>query len=223
MLQACKKSNSDAPAPAPIAYYKFDNDYLTNDISSLLTGQLVGNAVSSTDSFNVSFACLSLSGDGYVEVKHSDLIDFGSSQFTLSIWIRPTKISGAYLVTKIADASTDAPYSLDIHPGVVRAFVRTTTAEQFLIQGITPIKPGVWQHIAATLSSTQLTVYYNGKKEGSIKVDRPLAVSKGKLNIGGSETYFPAASFNGRVDNVKIFDRALTDGQVNELYKNYKN
>jgi hypothetical protein len=222
LFAACKKDKNEAPPPEPIAYYKFDNDYLTNSMSSLLTGSYVGNIASTTDSFNVAYGCVTFNGDGYIKVKDSDLLDFAGNQFTFSLWIRPTKTSVIYLINKAGDNNADNPYSLDIFNGVVRAYIRTNTDEQFLIEGSTPIKAGVWQHIAATFSGTQLTVFYNGKKEGSVAIDRPLVTSKGDLAIGGHIDYFPAGAMYGRIDNVKIFDKVLSDGQVMNLYKHYK-
>lgn len=222
LLQACKKDKAEAPPPDPIAFYNYDNDWLTNSMSSLLHGSAEGNLSSTTDSFNTAFAAMQFSGDGYVKVKDSDLLDFGGNQFTIAAWIRPVETKTAYIVIKGEDANNSSPYSLDIHPGVVRAFVRTNTNEQFLIAGKSPILKGVWQHIAVTFTGEQLTIYYNGKSEGSISVDRPLDNTSGDLAIGASEKHFPAAAFVGKIDNVKIYDKALTAGQVDYLYKNYK-
>ena len=222
LLQACKKDKAEDPIPSPIAAYNFDNDWATNSMSSLLHGTVVGNLSSSTDSFNTSYASFVFPGDGYVKVKDSDLLDFGSGQFTIAAWIRPTETKVAYIVLKSKDANNNSPYSLDIFPGVVRAFVRTNTDEQFLIEGESPIEKGIWQHIAVTFTGEQLTIYYNGQSEGSVAVDRPLAITNGDLAIGAKEDSFPASAYKGKIDNVRIFDKALTSAQIKNLYRNYK-
>lgn len=222
LLQACKKDKAEAPPPDPMAAYDFDNDWLTNSMSSLLNGTAVGNLSSTTDSFNTSYAALQFSGDGYVKVKDSDLLDFVGNQFSIAAWIRPVETQAAYIVIKGEDANHNSPYSLDIFPGVVRAFIRTNTKEQFLIEGKSPILKGVWQHIAVTFTGAQLTIYYNGKNDGSVMVDRPLGISSGDLAIGASEKYFPAASYEGRIDNVRIYDKSLTAAQIKNMYQNYK-
>jgi hypothetical protein len=220
-LQACKKSKPDAPPPTPLAAYYFDDDWLTNSISSLLHGNQFGNVASTTDSFDIPYRAMSFPGNGYVEVKDSDLIDFPGNQFTFAAWIRPAKTSQAYIILKNEEGQNHSPYSLDIYPGTLRAFVRATTKEQFIVTGKTPIAKAVWQHVALTFNGAQLTIYLNGKSEGSIAVDRPLAANKGNLAIGGKEDSFPASVFEGRIDNVKIYDIALTAGQINYLAKNY--
>jgi hypothetical protein len=220
ILQACKKSKSDPPPPAPIAAYPFDNDYIKNSVSNVLHGSYTGNIASTSDSFDVPFRAMSFNGDGFVWVADSDLIDFPGNQFTIAAWIRPAKASAAYIVIKNEEGLNHSPYSLDIHPGFLRAFVRTTTKEQFIVTGTTPIAKAVWQHVAVIFSGEHLTIYLNGKSEGSIAVDRPLAANKGNLTIGGKEPGFSSA-FQGRIDNVKIYDKALTAGQISYLAKNY--
>jgi len=225
LLQSCKKDKAEKaedPPPAPMAAYDFDNDWLKNSMSPLLNGAAVGNLSSTTDSFNTPYAALQFSGDGYVKVKDSDLLDFVGNQFTITAWIRPVETQAAYIIIKSEDANHNSPYSLDIFPGVVRAFIRTNTKEQFLIEGKSPIIKGVWQHIAVTFTGEQLTIYYNGKNEGSVMVDRPLSISSGDLAIGASEEYFPSVSFVGRIDNVRIYDKGLTTAQIKNIYQNYK-
>jgi hypothetical protein len=84
------------------------------------------------------------------------------------------------------------------------------------------IKKQVWQHLAVTFSGKELVIYYNGEKEGTTAVDRPLKISASPLNIGANQAVLPAGSFEGTIDNVRIFDKALDAGQVKNLYQNYR-
>lgn len=219
---ACKKDKAESPPPDPIAVYDFDNDYATNSVSSVLDGEVEGTMSSTTDSFNTAYGAFLWPGNGYVKVADSDLLDFPGGQFTLAAWIRPSKTSVAYIFHKGDEVGAGGSYSLHIFPGHLKAFVRTTTDEQFDVEGTTPIKKNVWQHVAVTLGNGQLTVYYNGEKEGSTEVDRPLGNSDGDLGIGSYIWAEPGGNFEGKIDNARIYDKALTAGQVKELYKNYK-
>jgi hypothetical protein len=224
LLQACKKDKEDPPPPPPdpIALYTFDNDWAKNSMSELLHGAVVGDLSSTTDSFNTDYAAFLFSGNGYVKVTDSDLLDFPGGQFTLVAWIRPSKISGTYVVHKSANSGGGGAYSLDIHPGFVRGNLRTTTDEFFSVTGTTKIVKDVWQHIAVTFTGEQLTIYYNGEAEGNKAVDRPLMVTTGDLSIGTYEYAFPGASFEGKLDNVRLYDKALSAGQIMDLYQHYK-
>ena len=220
-LQACKKSKSEAPTPTPIAVYKLDNKSAKNSMSSLLHGTIKGNPLSAPDSFGVANASLQCNGNDFVEVADSDLLDFTGNQFTFAAWLKPTHgVLQRYIVYKHGGPGVFSPYSLDLVPGVVRAYIYTNTNEQFKIQGTTEIVKNAWQHIAATFDGNKLTIYYNGKSEGSVAVDRPLNLSAGKLNIGHNDNS-SSSGLVGCIDNVRIYDRALTAGQINNLYKNY--
>ena len=177
-LAACKKDKAVAePAPTPIAHYTFTNDFLNNSISPLLGGSGVGNLSSTTDSFKTTYAALLFTEDGYVEVKDSDLLDFTGGQFTLAAWIYPSKTDVTYIMHKSDKVGAGGSYSLNIFPGFAQAAVHTTTKETFIVTGTSKIKKNVWQHVAVTFSGKELTIYYNGKSEGTKVVDRPLATS----------------------------------------------
>lgn len=220
IVLSCKKNKSDSPPPEPIAAYSFTNNY-KNSVSSLLNGTGVGSVIFVADSLDAAKSAISLSGNEYVKVADSDLLDFSNNEFSVAAWIKPTDIDAVYVIIKNEDANSHSPYCLDIYPGKVRGFVRTNTDEQFVIEGKTPILNNVWQHIAMTFSGTKLTIYYNGKAEASIDIDRPLKINTGDLSIGTSMKYFPSASFKGRIDNVKLYDKSLGAEQIKFLANNY--
>src|SRR5688572_27962053 len=139
LLQACKKDKAEAPPPDPIAAYNYDDDELANKVSPLLNGVGIGNLSSTTDSYNIAFRAIQFSGDGYVRVKDSDLLDFGEGQFTIAAWIRPVNTKAGYIVIKDEDANSYPPYALDINTGVVRSFVSTNKDNMILIEGKSPI------------------------------------------------------------------------------------
>lgn len=221
LLQACKKSSSEAPPPDPIAWYKCDNKNGVNSMSGLLTGTVWGTGQEGPDSFGVEKAALKFSGDDYIRVYDSDLLDFGGSQFTLMAWIKPTaSVLNTHIVVKLGSPGTGLPYSFDLSKGSVRGYITATNDDWFEVLGATPIKLNVWQHVALTFTGDKMTVYHNGKADGSIAVDRKMTSSLGNLTIGHKNTDFDTG-FKGYLDNVKIYDKALTAGQMSNLYKNY--
>jgi hypothetical protein len=220
LVYACKKDKDSDSHPTPVAFYNFDGN-VKNSVSDQLQGTLVGTSSPTTDSFNVSGSCYLFKGDSYIKVKDADILDFPGNQFTVAAWIRPSKTSSAYIVHKAASSGAGGPWSLDIYPGYLRAFVRTNT-DFFDVVGTTKIVKDVWQHVAVTFTGTQLTIYYNGKPEGNKAVDKPLDTSTGDLGIGASIHHFPAASFEGKLDNIKIYNKALSTDQIMNLYQNYK-
>jgi hypothetical protein len=221
MVYACKKDKGSDSASAPVAAYNFDGD-VKNSVSDQLHGILVGPSFPSTDSFNVSGSSYLFKGDTYVKVKDAELLDFTGNQFTVAAWIRPFVISGTYIVHKARNSGGGSAYSLDIYPGTVRATMRSTTDEFFEVTSSTKVVKNVWQHVAATFNGQQLTVYYNGKAESSKEINKQLTITTGDLAIGAYAFAFPDANFEGKLDNIRLYDKALTADQIMHLYQNYK-
>jgi hypothetical protein len=221
LLYACKKNKDSAPAPEPIAVYEFNNNPF-NTASAYFHGSVVGTLSITTDSFNTPQSAYKFPGNGYIKIPHSDILAFPGNEFTLSLWINPTINKQAYLMIKGNAAGNLVSYGFDIMPGVVHGYIYSTTGELFSAQGTSEIIKNAWQHLVVTFSTDKLAVYYNGKSEGSIAVDRPMEMTDGPLSIGTYIPFFPDATFTGKMDQVRLYNKALTAAQVNDLYKNYK-
>jgi MSHA biogenesis protein MshQ len=78
---------------------------------------------------------------------------------------------------------------------------------------------GTWLHVAATLSATQGVIYINGDKFHVSPVT-PVKVSRGKVQIGMGHYRHPSDDeFTGFMDDIMIFNRALSADEVNTLYR----
>jgi hypothetical protein len=82
---------------------------------------------------------------------------------------------------------------------------------------------GVWRHIVGTWSgsSNTATLYIGGTQKGSDSTNALGAITLshalpiGALNNNGAKSLF----FNGTIDEVMIFNRSLTSGEVTALYE----
>jgi hypothetical protein len=76
------------------------------------------------------------------------------------------------------------------------------------------IETGRWYHLAATFQRPTLTTYVDGKKVGSARWDYPVGY-RGDLEIG---RWGNAVCHQGLIDDVKIFNRALSADDVRTDY-----
>lgn len=78
------------------------------------------------------------------------------------------------------------------------------------------INNNVWRHVCATRNSTtgQVKIYIDGTLETTANMPTGTKSAASTLIIGGSVKY---GSFNGLIDNMKIFDSVLTDAQISSL------
>ncbi|HID55274.1 TPA: LamG domain-containing protein [Candidatus Poribacteria bacterium] len=77
-------------------------------------------------------------------------------------------------------------------------------------------KIGEWYHVAGTYDGDALRIYINGKLEGERKGVPEIAPSDLELWIGADDWRLPTTSFPGVIDEVRIYDRALSEEEINQ-------
>jgi hypothetical protein len=85
-------------------------------------------------------------------------------------------------------------------------------------QGTTDISDNVWHHIALSVdASNNIVMYVDGTSEdtGTATISR---TNGGSFVIGVARNSSPVYYWNGSIDQVRIFNRALSSGEVTALY-----
>jgi hypothetical protein len=83
------------------------------------------------------------------------------------------------------------------------------------LAGTTTIQPNVWYHAAVTYDGTTVTLYLNGQVENSAARLLNTFPPQNGLTIGlrpGS------AVWNGQIDEVELFNRALSQAEIQAIY-----
>ena len=150
--------------------------------------------------------------DDYVDNISDSSYRFSSGDFTLSSWIKQT--SGLTIIGKGADCSASgSEYVWQVNGSgfYFRGAWRTSSALN--------ISTGTWinQTIVFTDSDDVIKIYNNGVLAGTITgVTGTYATSTGYLRIAKQQTC--GNYFNGQIDDVRIFNYALTGTQVKTLF-----
>ena len=89
--------------------------------------------------------------------------------------------------------------------------------------GLFSYSPNTWYHLALSYdsSSSEATVYINGSKIGSsysLNYTNSSYTSYSALAIGRYATANTGYGFDGMMDQIRIFDKALSPGEINSLY-----
>lgn len=80
----------------------------------------------------------------------------------------------------------------------------------------TALTTAQWYHVAATYANGNLTLYLNGKSVANVAISGAISADATKLTIGrypGSATNY----FKGKIDEVRVFNAALTATQVQRM------
>jgi len=213
-----------------VAYYPFSGNAL--DSSGNGNNPSFNNATLTADRFgNANSAYLFNGISSYMQIPASLSLDT-SKTVTLSFWVYINGFysgtcSGNYILSKGLEANTDynavfsdAPYDNSI--GQNNCFVPVDTShESFYGMGTGSATPflhsGSWYHVVFTNNGTTSVMYVNGNL---------VAANSGVITQNTNDIflgrYFDSTRtpywFNGILDDIRIYNRAITSDEVTALY-----
>jgi hypothetical protein len=171
--------------------------------------------------------CLKLDGDGYVDIP-SGVTELGDGDFSIAAWIKTTEVGVPILSKSNGNAEweetekelyiADSELSEGQNDGTIEYVGHSCD----WIRGSTSVNDGRWHHVAITwdADSEQGLVYVDGV-EGTDDVGfAGLNDNVGdSVRIGFCESAHSGGNFVGLMDDVAIFDVALSPQQVFELVR----
>ena len=145
-------------------------------------------------------------------------------KMTMSAWVKSdlpaTDSSWRDVIMKKQDLG-DLVYALygnSDTDGGPNAYIRRTPISSTITQNAgtpTRLAQGTWTHLATTYDGTTLRVYVNGVQVGSLAATGTIASSTGQVTIGGNSVW--GEYFAGAVDDVRIYNRALSAAEITSL------
>lgn len=218
-----------------VSWWKFDEGSGTSAADSIgsNTGTIT-NATYSTDVFikprtsagqrqvvRDFGTCLRFSvADSRVVFTDSTSLDIANT-ITISAWIKPSSYGESSQGRIVDKLNTTNGYALMLNNassvGGLRAFVSGTARTS----NNNVIKLGVWQHVALTYDkdagANNLIFYVNGLAQGTATETGAIANTTSNLTIG-SNALIQDRDFNGLIDEVKIYNRALSSTEIQNEY-----
>ncbi len=161
--------------------------------------------------------------DDYIEVAFDPVFDL-SGDLTLAAWVHPTSFAGdlrrILSLPQNAAVNGAEQYALVVSAtGVPQFWLGGEDNDHFVIAPGS-LATGSWSHVAATVSGMAMTLYVNGIAVGSGTFpggDDRLTHISGNVAIGRFSDIFPQ-HWNGGLDDLRIYDRALSAGEITALY-----
>ena len=160
---------------------------------------------------NYSMNFDSASGD-FIQVPNTTDFDFGTGDFTWSLWVNyETHVNYAGL---LVTGTSNSEYRLKFQFSGQILYMQNADGDSQVADLGTNITGTGWHHLCLVRSSGIITTYLDGS-------DVDTDSRTGNVNSNGNDLLIGrngSSYFNGKMDEVAIWDTALTSTQVSEIY-----
>ncbi len=238
--QIVQDMNAGHPAPgspvgSALGHWKFDEGYgnIANNSGiggTALNGTLgAGNSAPSWTNNGKYGKALSFDGNDYVNIGNPNSLQIpANGQITMSVWVKissfPTTGNRAYLIGKGYDNSLEA-FFLRVNNSTdpLRVEAGSYDGVNHLTSWyITGWNTGEWHQIVGLYDGTNWKIYFDGVQKSSTATDGPENNSRnvfiGAFDYNGT----PSRFLNGLLDDVKIYNFALSEEQIKQDYNQGK-
>jgi hypothetical protein len=217
--------NDSSNAFGAVAAYNFSGN--ANDASSHSHNGFAVNVTLVSDrrgNPNSAYNFSSASGS-YVELPTYQQILGSSEEFSISMWLKYSGVdAGPTPLQLYPDNPTDrlyvaVPYHPTSNPADIYFDYGNFTTGRL---NLTITTFNIWKHFVFVRSkaSNFMKVYVDGVLLGSKSSTVDITNKNRKFRIGGAG--LGTETFNGAIDDIRIFDRALSDADVSIIYNSEK-
>jgi hypothetical protein len=151
----------------------------------------------------------------------NDYVDCGNasslnvSKITIEAWINAdTWNANSYGGTIVSKDNTNGfGYSLRCGNNGMLSFVIGVSGGWHELLSGAVMQTGRWNYVVGVYDGSNMSIYVNGVRAGQQYITGSIAVSSQSLLIGNSPGY-PTRFFDGKIDEVRLFNVARTEAQI---------
>ena len=201
-----------------VARYTFDGN--ANDVSGNNNhGTLVGGMTLTTDRFGAANRAYSFNGtNSYISVPASASLNSPSTGCTQAAWVYlyGTSLVGSGfnpLLMKSLTGENGFMYRMIANPDYIGAAFNNWNTAMSAAQA-TPLNQ--WHHVATVFNGSTVRYFYDGAFIGTQPMVMTITPDNRPLTIG-ADTPGVFEIFNGKIDDLCIYNRALSDTDILQL------
>jgi len=170
-------------------------------------------------------SALNFDGNGYVSVSDSSSLDI-IEDMTVEAWIKISVFSGALetIVSKDSDSPRAGALNVDTAQHLTLSVFKID-ASYSVIESSSTLETGQWYHVVGVYDyvsdgSSIMRLYINGASAATEVTNAvgPQQTNDQYLGIGIQPIYGGLRFFYGVIDEVKIYNRVLSAGEVSASY-----
>lgn len=213
---AYSQTPSYVPNDGLVAWWGFNGDYLdqSGNANHLVSGGSEPTSV--VDRFGTVNSALEFDGFNTYLTKSNLTSQFAQSgSFSFSIWVKKDNTTDGVVIMSGSAVSDNFIWLLQTE-GSSAVFGTNKQNSSWVWVNGPDYDLSVWDHYVSVYSSGEMTFYKNGLSEGTSTnsynantADLPLWIGKG----------FGGGYINANIDDVGIWNRAITSDEVMQLYQ----
>jgi hypothetical protein len=192
----------------------------TNGSTTFLDSSITAKTVTSTNGAQISTAQSRFGGasglfDGvndYLDVSGTTDFDFGTGDFTIETFIRPSSTGGLRCIFSRQDLGPTGPTSMAVQVRLNGTFLESVfrqsgSATVYVTTGTTAIATNTWTHVAVTRASGTVRLFVAGNVDGTtagVTSSLNSTTSTPKVAALAIATLPVTDFFNGYMDEVRV-------------------
>ncbi len=156
----------------------------------------------------------------------NDRVDLGNpahlrltGAMTLAAWVRIDSFSSNGRIVNKQGAGGSRGWSLNVESGRYASFqIARDASYLFYVTSTGALPMGQWIHLAGTYEpGVALRIYTNGILDRALTAGVPAVQYNSSLNVAIGDRPGGGTPFDGRIDDVRIYNRALNEAEVASL------
>lgn len=199
-----------------VGYWTFDGADMVPNVrdrsGNANHGNLYGQTSTTTVLGKIGQALSFDGADDYVGMANSTVWDF-SGPFSISVWIKRTGALNSFAGLVTRGTNDPYPWGLRFRSGILELYINSSAGSYSFTPAL-----GEWYHVVALWNGTHTLIYIDGvevsqiaQASGPTANDDPIYI--GTDYIPGNDRHFP-----GVIDDVRLYNRALSVGEIKNLY-----
>lgn len=203
-----------------VSYWKFDTSSggTTPDESGRNDAKLFGDSYIYNDPERGNVLSITPTS-GYAAVSDEDfgLVD----EFSVSLWANLVDdgSNSLYYRNIIEVGSYGRPFFIELYGlqnPVIFTRIRGISSTRYIYSGYR-LSDGKWVHIALTYGNGYQRVYVNGEEDSSLTQSGELLINGAGMQVG-KEIRTTGSTYEGLIDDLMIYDRALSASEIQQIY-----
>ena len=181
------------------------------------------SATSSTGANGVANGAYSYDGLSSQTVIADSATISPTGSMSVSLWAKPSVINGSLrgIISKdVSSGISNAPYEIALDPSN-RFYWRTVNASNATSVSVVctqvTVVAGTWYHIAVTFNGATMRIFVNNQQCTNTASATGIADTAGPLRFGQQKDTYDRW-FGGNIDDVRLYNKALSAAEVTSIY-----